>query len=48
MTMVSFGFITGFMLGLEFPPQMDEEEHAWLVIDLGIVRIVFTKMMENE
>lgn len=42
MTVVSFAFITGFMVGIEFPGA--GEEAPWLVIDLGIVRILFDKI----
>jgi hypothetical protein len=35
---VSFYWITGFMLGLEFA--QDENEETVLVIDLGIIRVM--------
>lgn len=44
MTYMSIGFITGCMIGIEFPG----EEGIMCVIDLGIIRIVFEKAGEEE
>ena len=43
MIIISLGFITGVMVGIEFPG-----EGVLCVIDLGIVRIVFAKEEEAE
>lgn len=42
MTVISLGFITGFMVGIEFPGS----DGISCVIDLGIIRIVFSKEEE--
>lgn len=44
MTIISLGFITGVMVGIEFPGA----EGVMCVIDLGIIRIVFTKEEVEE
>lgn len=46
---VSFGFIAGVALGIEFPP-VDEDDtypfQAVCILDLFIIRIVFEKVKE--
>lgn len=41
---VSINFITGFMVGLEFFAE-DELVNGGLIIDLGIVRIIFAQVL---
>lgn len=44
---VSFGFITGVSLGIEFPPADEDDPYpltAVCVLDLFILRIVFEKV----
>jgi hypothetical protein len=43
MIWMSVGFITGFMIGIEFPGV----ENVLCTIDLGIIRIVFEKGEEE-
>ena len=42
MTMINIYFIAGLMFGIEFPPCEDDETFI-MTIDLGIVRINYTK-----
>jgi hypothetical protein len=39
--MINLYFITGFSIGFEYVPDFDEESH--LAIDLGIIRIMFSR-----
>lgn len=49
MSEFSIDFITGFMVGIEFPPveEIDEDLKFAVVVTLGIFRIVFT-MWKSE
>ena len=38
---ISYHFITGFSIGFEYVPDFDDESH--LAIDLGILRIMFSR-----
>jgi hypothetical protein len=38
---IDFHLITGFSIGFEYVPDFDDESH--LAIDLGILRIMFSK-----
>ena len=45
MTEVAFAFITGMMLGIEFPntEEIEEDVSFMMVIDLFVIRVVITK-----
>lgn len=40
------GFISGFNIGLEFPPPYDENVKWNFILDLLIVRIVGSRMLD--
>ena len=43
---VMLHFITGFSIGFEYVPDYDDESH--FAIDLGILRIIFSKPHEDD
>jgi hypothetical protein len=38
---IAIGFIYGFSIGFEINPDRESEDEAFLVIDLGIARVMF-------
>ncbi len=42
MKVLSFGLITGFMIGIEFPGK--DQPNIMFVVDLGIIRAVYEKL----